>query len=729
MIGSRYNGKKTAVLDVLRRYRSQRGTTEDGVDLEFLNLRAGAIENGQYLLAIVGETKAGKSTLINALLGERILPTDVLQSSSAIVEIFKSEKKYVEVQYADGHTETVYDDLSTPDIDEAFEHLRRIGALQDRFRGIPTTLIDACIVQGSIKPGYPIPVDELQAASKLPLAGKDTLIEEYVKGRTLAHIPVEIRFGFPLKYGFDELRLVDSPGVNALGGVQDRTFAYLHKANAVLFVHSLEGPIEKSSFREFITQVVPNRTRQSLFLVLSKSGLKSDIEIDEKVKEARSLFGEEFEQRRILHVDSMLKIVADELQGFESASALKVHYADRKRYFEQRYQGERRQEWRDEAVNFDTKLKLLNNTLESLTLDADRETVRTAIRSFSNFDEMELLIDEFSTRAPELQLSELLQVVRRGYENQVKAFAQNIDLLKKKRKHPQTFENEISEIQRLLGEYQHELNQFSTLMEKRHSGVSAESRSDIEELKEKFIKIITQATSESAQCKAVLDFNEEGRNLVNSVTDRIRKECDEKLAELGTEYKTSHNVTVPVIDVASLAEQAKRNAYEKVRREVGDTSGRNAFIGAGSGAALGAAIGTAFLPGIGTLLGGFFGSLFGGGGGAATGQKIFKEENVFSEKMARVKFREVAIKQIIEVSENAIPSILSTFLDDHLAAFKAAIKKLITSRRVELEEIKTRKTANDEILKEINSEEQKKKVVDTELKSIHEMLEDLRWTV
>ena len=102
MIGQRYREKKTAVLDVWRRYQSTRGQTEDGVDPALLELRAKALEEGRYVLAVVGETKAGKSTLINALLGERILPTDVLQSSSAIVEIFKSDEKFVEVRYADG---------------------------------------------------------------------------------------------------------------------------------------------------------------------------------------------------------------------------------------------------------------------------------------------------------------------------------------------------------------------------------------------------------------------------------------------------------------------------------------------------------------------------------------------------------------------------------------------------------------------------------------------------
>ena len=241
MIGQRYNDKKTAVLDVCHRYLRLRGDTEDGVDVDFLKERMKALEDGRYVLAVVGEVKAGKSTLMNALLGESVLPTDVLQSSSAVVEIFKSAKKYVEVQYADGRVEKkkVKDDPDTPDRDEAIQHLKDIGAIQDRYRDIPTTLIDACIVEGSIAPGLPLPIADLEAASKLSLHDNETLIREYVDGRTSSDIPQKITFGFPLKYAFDGLRLVDSPGVSSLGGAHNTTYEYIQKANALLFVHSL----------------------------------------------------------------------------------------------------------------------------------------------------------------------------------------------------------------------------------------------------------------------------------------------------------------------------------------------------------------------------------------------------------------------------------------------------------------------------------------------------------
>ena len=53
-----------------------------------------------------------------------------------------------------------------------------------------------------------------------------------------------------------------------------------------------------ASFSDFINQVVPNRTRETLFLVLTKSGGRSKIETDEKVKQGvADSTTKEFDQR------------------------------------------------------------------------------------------------------------------------------------------------------------------------------------------------------------------------------------------------------------------------------------------------------------------------------------------------------------------------------------------------------------------------------------------------
>lgn len=60
-----------------------------------------------FEVAIVGEFKRGKSTLINALLGQEVLPADVLPATATLNRVTYSEEPYVMVEYKDGEEEKV----------------------------------------------------------------------------------------------------------------------------------------------------------------------------------------------------------------------------------------------------------------------------------------------------------------------------------------------------------------------------------------------------------------------------------------------------------------------------------------------------------------------------------------------------------------------------------------------------------------------------------------------
>lgn len=60
-----------------------------------------------FEVAIVGEFKRGKSTLINAMLGQDVLPADVLPATATLNRVTYSEEPYVQVEYKDGRSERV----------------------------------------------------------------------------------------------------------------------------------------------------------------------------------------------------------------------------------------------------------------------------------------------------------------------------------------------------------------------------------------------------------------------------------------------------------------------------------------------------------------------------------------------------------------------------------------------------------------------------------------------
>ena len=73
-----------------------------------------------FEVAIVGEFKRGKSTLINALLGQEVLPADVLPATATLNRVTYSEEPYVMVEYKNGTSEKV-------DIDRLADYVTKLS--------------------------------------------------------------------------------------------------------------------------------------------------------------------------------------------------------------------------------------------------------------------------------------------------------------------------------------------------------------------------------------------------------------------------------------------------------------------------------------------------------------------------------------------------------------------------------------------------------------------------
>ena len=95
---------KSATLDIykslVKATKESGGKIPDSVAKTQENLEA-----NKFLLAVVGKVNAGKSTFINALLTQDIIPTDFLQATAAIIEISHSNNPFLRITYADNQTE------------------------------------------------------------------------------------------------------------------------------------------------------------------------------------------------------------------------------------------------------------------------------------------------------------------------------------------------------------------------------------------------------------------------------------------------------------------------------------------------------------------------------------------------------------------------------------------------------------------------------------------------
>ena len=67
------------------------------------------VKEDKFKIMVAGEAKSGKSTFINAYLGIELLPMDVLQCTSAVVEIKYGTTFSVQATYANRKQKTITD--------------------------------------------------------------------------------------------------------------------------------------------------------------------------------------------------------------------------------------------------------------------------------------------------------------------------------------------------------------------------------------------------------------------------------------------------------------------------------------------------------------------------------------------------------------------------------------------------------------------------------------------
>jgi hypothetical protein len=623
-------------------------------------------KRGKFTLAVAGEVKAGKSTYINALLGEEILPADVLQTSSAIVEIFKSEKSFLSVKYASGKKERIYDDLETPDIDEAKERLHVICRISDEHRGIPTTLIDTYIVESStkIKVNNAF-VEQLEEHSGEHLKDKVSTLKKYVKDRTKDKIPVEIGFGYPLKWDVNELRIVDSPGVNATGGVQNISFRFFEQADAILFVHPII-PIESESFRNFVNSVIPNRSKETLFLILTHAGLYSDEEVERLHKEAGRLYKNVIPENRILVVDSLLKLIHSDLKNGVSV---------------------------EEIRKAENKKKILSSYREKASEEA-RELINVVYES-SRFEKMFSAIDEFSMAAPNLQLQYILEKIITGYEEQENQYTEKIERLKKKRKNPQEFENEITRINEALTEFELSTQQTKEDLISRYTGRHSIWQKDVNALKAKHPELITGAVNFVSVRKSFVDAFNEMREKANAFSKELTKELKEALAKTGNSFTTIHKISIPKVDLNALEKEAKKSAYRKEdifeKRSVDFWD----YITLGIARAY------------------------------RNNEVKVGTKNVFDKaqhlETYKSKCHETFYKRV-----NDLPNKSEKILNLYLDLFSKKMKSVIEERKKALQKEKENKQTNEEIIDEMKFIDREKKALQPEMSELIEILEDVK---
>lgn len=187
--------------------------------------RIPALQQGRMSVVVLGEFNHGKSTVVNALLGEEILPTGITPTTAVITHLVHGDEPGAAIQAPRG------------------------GERKD------------------------VPYEEMGAAIR----------HEEEEGTE----PEFVEIQYPNELLEDSLVLVDTPGVNDISRQKvEITYGYVPKADVILYVLDATQVLKKSEIT-FIKDRLLKANRDRIIFVLGKTDALSDEDVQEVETYAR----------------------------------------------------------------------------------------------------------------------------------------------------------------------------------------------------------------------------------------------------------------------------------------------------------------------------------------------------------------------------------------------------------------------------------------------------------
>jgi small GTP-binding protein len=195
---------------------------------DLVTIRLPKLEEERFHLVVLGEFNHGKSTFVNALLGQPVLPAGITPTTATINHVVWAESPRATAYLTDGKS---------------------------------------------------VNVDPQKIGDWVTIEGKEAGHVKYVE------------IGWPAEILKDRLTLVDTPGVNDINEQRaEITYGYIPKADACLFL--LDGAqVLKQSERAFLEQRILRRSRDKLIFIIGKIDLLAPDEREQAIGFCREHLG------------------------------------------------------------------------------------------------------------------------------------------------------------------------------------------------------------------------------------------------------------------------------------------------------------------------------------------------------------------------------------------------------------------------------------------------------
>ena len=218
-IRSEVSNSLAKMAETLSQSETEEKQTSGGLGLEVeiddLKVASKNLRSGVFRLLVLGDMKRGKSTFLNALIGENLLPSDVNPCTALLTVLRYGPEKKVTVYFNDGRSPEQLDF-------KEFKHKYTID---------------------------PAEAKQLEQEKKQAFPGVDYAVVEY-----------------PLPLLEKGVEIVDSPGLNDTESRNELSLGYINNCHAILFVLRASQPCTLGE-RRYLENYIKGRGLTVFFLI------------------------------------------------------------------------------------------------------------------------------------------------------------------------------------------------------------------------------------------------------------------------------------------------------------------------------------------------------------------------------------------------------------------------------------------------------------------------------
>lgn len=195
------------------------------------------LENDSFKVLVIGEFKNGKSTFINSMLGDKLLPAYSTPCTAVINEVKYGKNKRATLYFKNPLPEEISEDI-----------LPAIKQYMKKYEGkeIPPVEVDVSELVKYVAIPNKYTDDQAGAISELPYS--------------------KVVLEYPIDICQDGIEIIDSPGLNENGTRTKVTEEYLNKADAILFVFRCPK-IAGESEMSYVKNQIQTRGHKDIFFI------------------------------------------------------------------------------------------------------------------------------------------------------------------------------------------------------------------------------------------------------------------------------------------------------------------------------------------------------------------------------------------------------------------------------------------------------------------------------